>query len=101
MLRELLGEHRGRQYVFYLDVSVEETLRRHEGRRLRSEVTRTVAGMVRASGPARGHRRNRDPGSPDDVKARCCAPFASESVPSTRGSQAMGPDPLTRTRDRS
>jgi 2-phosphoglycerate kinase len=39
MLRELLGEHRGRQYVFYLDVSLEETLRRHEGRRLRSEVT--------------------------------------------------------------
>jgi predicted kinase len=38
MLRELLAEHRGPRHAFYLDVSLDETLRRHEGRLLRSEV---------------------------------------------------------------
>jgi hypothetical protein len=38
MLRELLGSHAGPSHVFYLDVPLDETLRRHEGRPLRSEV---------------------------------------------------------------
>ena len=38
MLRELLGTHPGPSHVFYLDVPLDETLRRHEGRPLRSEV---------------------------------------------------------------
>ncbi|WP_202817597.1 AAA family ATPase [Kribbella sp. ALI-6-A] len=32
MLRRLIAEHRGPTHVFYLDVPLEETLRRHEGR---------------------------------------------------------------------
>jgi adenylate kinase family enzyme len=40
MLRELLGTHPGPSHVFYLDVPLDETLRRHEGRPLRSEVPR-------------------------------------------------------------
>ncbi|WP_420497782.1 kinase [Parafrankia soli] len=32
MLEELLRAHRGRSFVFYLDVSLEETLRRHATR---------------------------------------------------------------------
>ena len=38
MLRELVQSHPGRSHVFYLDVPVEETLRRHDGRPLRAEV---------------------------------------------------------------
>lgn len=38
MFRELLGEHRGPQHVFNVDVSLEETLRRHDERPIRSEV---------------------------------------------------------------
>lgn len=38
MLRELILTHRGPSHVFYLDVPLEETLRRHEGRPMRAEV---------------------------------------------------------------
>jgi predicted kinase len=38
MLRELMQTHPGSSHVFYLDVPLEETLRRHEGRPLRAEV---------------------------------------------------------------
>lgn len=38
MLRELIDTHRGPAHVFYLDVPLEETLRRHEGRPMRAEV---------------------------------------------------------------
>lgn len=38
MLHELIYTHRGPAHVFYLDVPLEETLRRHEGRPLRAEV---------------------------------------------------------------
>lgn len=38
MLRGLLETHTGPAHVFYLDVPLEETLRRHEGRPMRAEV---------------------------------------------------------------
>lgn len=38
MLRELLDRHRGQTHVFYLDVPLEETLRRHATRPLGAEV---------------------------------------------------------------
>ena len=38
MLRRLVGNHPGLSHVFYLDVPLEETLRRHEGRQLRATV---------------------------------------------------------------
>ena len=38
MLHELIGAHTGATHVFYLDVPLEETLRRHEGRPMRAEV---------------------------------------------------------------
>lgn len=38
MLRELVDGHAGPVHVFYLDASLEETLRRHEGRAMRAEV---------------------------------------------------------------
>lgn len=38
MLRELLRSHPGSSHVFYLDVPLEETLRRHEDRPLRAKV---------------------------------------------------------------
>ncbi|MFT4108956.1 AAA family ATPase [Propionicimonas sp.] len=41
MLRRLLGEHSGPRHVFYLDVPLTETLRRHAGRPLAAEVTDT------------------------------------------------------------
>ncbi|GAA1595212.1 hypothetical protein GCM10009804_59800 [Kribbella hippodromi] len=34
MLRQLVDEHPGPTHVFYLDVPLEETLRRHEGRNM-------------------------------------------------------------------
>ncbi len=37
MLSEILAEHRGPTHVFYLDVSLEETLRRHRTRPLGTE----------------------------------------------------------------
>ena len=39
MLRELVLSHQRRSHVFYLDVPLEETLRRHAGRPLRAEVS--------------------------------------------------------------
>ncbi|WP_051080244.1 AAA family ATPase [Demetria terragena] len=39
MLRNLIAEHDGQRHVFYLDVSLSETLRRHASRPLASEVT--------------------------------------------------------------
>lgn len=39
MLREVLTEHRGPTHVFYLDVPLEETLRRHRARPLGAEVS--------------------------------------------------------------
>lgn len=39
MLRELLEDHSGWSHVYYLEVPLEETLRRHEGRSLRAEVS--------------------------------------------------------------
>jgi predicted kinase len=44
MLRSLVTEHRGPVHVFYLDVTLEESLRRHSGRALALEVP---ASMVR------------------------------------------------------
>ncbi|CAG7573531.1 adenylate kinase family enzyme [Barrientosiimonas humi] len=41
MLRRLMGRHDGPTHVFYLDVPLEETLRRHAGRPLASEVDST------------------------------------------------------------
>lgn len=38
MLRELIDGHGGPSHVFYLDVPLEETLRRHEGRPMRLDV---------------------------------------------------------------
>jgi len=38
MLRELVRSHPGPSHVFYLDVPLEEALRRHDGRPLRTEV---------------------------------------------------------------
>lgn len=38
MLRALIDNHTGPTHVFYLDVPLEETLRRHEGRPIRAEV---------------------------------------------------------------
>ncbi|MBO1756937.1 zeta toxin family protein [Allobranchiibius sp. CTAmp26] len=38
MLLELIDTHTGPAHVFYLDVPLEETLRRHEGRPMRAEV---------------------------------------------------------------
>lgn len=38
MLRELVVSHAGPSHVFYIDVPLEETLRRHEGRPMRAEV---------------------------------------------------------------
>ena len=39
MLSEVLAEHRGQTHVFYLDVPLEETLRRHRSRPLGTEVS--------------------------------------------------------------
>jgi predicted kinase len=39
MLRDLLDGHAGPSHVFYLDISLEETLRRHAGRPLAAEVS--------------------------------------------------------------
>jgi adenylate kinase family enzyme len=39
MLREIVESHRGASHVFYLDVPLEETVRRHGGRPLRDEVS--------------------------------------------------------------
>lgn len=39
MIRGLLGAHRGRSFVFYLDASLEETLRRHATRPQAAEFT--------------------------------------------------------------
>jgi hypothetical protein len=39
MLREVLAEHHGPTHVFYLDVPLEETLRRHRTRPLGAEVS--------------------------------------------------------------
>ena len=39
MLRRLIDAHQGPSHVFYLDVPLEETLKRHEGRALRGSVT--------------------------------------------------------------
>lgn len=38
MLRRLVADHDGRVFVVYLDVPLDETLRRHEARALRTEV---------------------------------------------------------------
>lgn len=38
MLRNLIADHDGPHHVFYLNVSLDETLRRHAGRELGSEV---------------------------------------------------------------
>jgi hypothetical protein len=38
MLRDLVDSHPGRSHIFYLDVPLEETLRRHETRPLRTAV---------------------------------------------------------------
>ncbi|WP_107774548.1 AAA family ATPase [Nocardioides sediminis] len=38
MLRSLVAQHRGPAHVFYLDVTLEESLRRHSGRALALEV---------------------------------------------------------------
>lgn len=38
MLRGLIDTHPGPTHVFYLDVPLEETLRRHDGRAMRAEV---------------------------------------------------------------
>ncbi|KFB04665.1 hypothetical protein ALLO2DRAFT_02595 [Frankia sp. Allo2] len=39
MIEGLLGAHQGRSFVFYLDVSLEETLRRHATRPQAAEFT--------------------------------------------------------------
>lgn len=38
MIRELLSAHAGARYVFYIDVPLEETISRHEGRLLGTDV---------------------------------------------------------------
>lgn len=45
MLREVIAEHPGPTHVFYLDVSLEETLRRHRTRPLAAELP---SGVVRS-----------------------------------------------------